>query len=143
MIIPFHANEEKLGKEVLEANMKLLNAINNQNWAVYQELCSVDLTCFEPEAQEHQITGLEFHKFFFPASPIESESVVSMASPHLRFVGDYTACMVTYTKMVQSNPKNFKVTTYQESRLWQLINGKWLNVHFHKSCRPAETNAKL
>lgn len=131
-----NAKEEKLGQEVLEANMKLLNAINNQDWVSYNELCSTDLTCFEPEAQEHQIKGLDFHRFFFPAVPTKSECVVSMASPHLRFVGDHTACMVSYVRVVQSNPKNFKVDTYQESRLWQLINGKWLNVHFHKSCRP-------
>jgi calcium/calmodulin-dependent protein kinase (CaM kinase) II len=133
MILPFHATEERLTKEVLEANMKLLEAISNRDWKVYEELCHKDLTCFEPEAKSHLVKGLKFHEFFFTDKP--EISVSHMVSPTVKFPSeDRTACLVAYTRVVQTTVDGkYKLLSFQESRLWQLIHGKWIHVHFHKS----------
>jgi hypothetical protein len=51
--------------ELLDLSQKLLDSIAEQNWTLYQELCDKSLTCFEPEAGEQLIGGLDFHKFYF------------------------------------------------------------------------------
>ncbi len=39
-------------EELLQLNQRLLDAITDSDWAVYQELCDPTLTAFEPEAPE-------------------------------------------------------------------------------------------
>ena len=38
-------------EELLRLNQRLLDAITDSDWAVYQELCDPTLTAFEPEAK--------------------------------------------------------------------------------------------
>eukprot|EP00898_Chlorokybus_atmophyticus_P005279 jgi/Chlat1/5752/Chrsp38S05536 len=61
--------------DVLEANLKLLRAIDSQDWDTYSSLCDDHLTAFEPEGQgggTHKhiktIRGLGMHKYMQCAS---------------------------------------------------------------------------
>jgi hypothetical protein len=51
--------------ELLDLTQKLLDSVSRQDWKLYRELCDKSLTCFEPEAGEQLIGGLDFHKFYF------------------------------------------------------------------------------
>ena len=43
---------------IISLTQKLLDSIAAGDWATYETLCSPDLTCFEPEAAGHLVSGV-------------------------------------------------------------------------------------
>ena len=119
--------------ELLELNQQLLESIATGDWEIYQELCDPTITAFEPEGRGHLIQGLEFHRFYFELGRAEGPRTTSMSSPKVRMMGD--VAVVTYVRLVQSlNESGGPVTShYEEPRVWQMQQGKWQHVHFHRS----------
>jgi calcium/calmodulin-dependent protein kinase (CaM kinase) II len=119
--------------ELLELNQQLLESIATGDWEIYQELCDPTITAFEPEGRGHLIQGLEFHRFYFELGRAEGPRTTSMSSPKVRMMGD--VAVVTYVRLVQSlNESGGPVTShYEETRVWQMQQGKWQHVHFHRS----------
>ena len=119
--------------EVLQANGKLLDSINTQNWAAYAELCDPSLTCFEPEALGHVVSGMEFHHFYFKLAGSGRPKQSIMASPHVRIIGD--TAIVSYIRLTQRVEADGAPATLasEETRVWQKQNGVWKHVHFHRS----------
>ena len=118
---------------ILDLNQRLLNSIAHGDWKTYVELCDESLTCFEPEARGHLVEGLPFHKYYFDLGPSKSAVQTTMASPHVRMLGDQAA-VVCYVRLVQKlladgNPVTVHV---EETRVWQKIGGAWKHVHFHR-----------
>jgi ketosteroid isomerase-like protein len=128
-----HANEED---ELLDLNQQLLDSIAAADWETYQELCDPTLTAFEPEGRGHLIAGLEFHHFYFNLGPPESSRNTTMSSPRVRVMGD--VAVVTYVRLVQSmNDAGAPITSLsEETRVWQMQQGHWRHVHFHRSALP-------
>jgi calcium/calmodulin-dependent protein kinase (CaM kinase) II len=123
-------------EELLELNQQLLDSIAACDWDTYQELCDPSLTAFEPEGRGHLIQGLEFHRFYFDLGPSETPRTTIMSSPKVRLMGD--VAVVSYVRLVQSlNEAGAPVTSqFEETRVWQMHQGRWQHVHFHRS-RPA------
>jgi calcium/calmodulin-dependent protein kinase (CaM kinase) II len=119
--------------ELLDLNQQLLDSIAASDWDTYQELCDPSISCFEPEAQGHLVQGLEFHRFYFDLGPSDGPRTTTMASPKVRLMGD--VALVTYVRLVQSLDANGSPVTshYEETRVWQMQQGKWQHVHFHRS----------
>jgi ketosteroid isomerase-like protein len=119
--------------ELLELNQQLLESIAAADWDTYQALCDPSLTAFEPEGRGHLIQGLEFHRFYFDLSPAEGTRTTTMASPKVRVMGD--VAVVTYVRLVQSLDESGSPVTshFDETRVWQMQQGKWQHVHFHRS----------
>ncbi|RLS51815.1 MAG: DUF4440 domain-containing protein [Planctomycetota bacterium] len=122
-------------EEVLAASRKLLASIDAGNWAEYVKLCDESITCFEPEALGHLVSGLPFHKFYFdlPASGPPSPKLSSMASPHVRVLSE-TSAVVTYVRLVQKLDSHGSPVTVSgmETRVWQKFGDVWKHVHFHR-----------
>lgn len=125
--------ESKTVNEVLAVSRQLLACIDAGNWAEYVKLCDESITCFEPEALGHLVTGLPFHEFYFKLPPSNSPRQSSMASPHVRVLSE-TSAVVTYVRVVQKLDGSGSPISVagMETRVWQKINGKWLHVHFHR-----------
>lgn len=119
--------------EILELSQKLLESIATADWKTYTELCDPTLTCFEPEARGHLVQGMAFHRFYFDLGPAEGPRTTTMASPHVRIMGD--AAVITYIRLVQRlDDSGAPVTSHiEETRIWQLQQGRWRHVHFHRS----------
>lgn len=119
--------------EILELTKQLLESIAAADWTTYAELCDDSLTCFEPEAHGHLVRGLDFHKFYFDLGAAEGPRTTTMSSPKVRVMGD--AAVVTYVRLVQFlNEQGAPQTShYEETRVWQLEEGRWKHVHFHRS----------
>ncbi|MBI3837228.1 MAG: DUF4440 domain-containing protein [Planctomycetia bacterium] len=119
--------------ELLELNQQLLESIATGDWDTYQALCDPSITAFEPEGRGHLIQGLEFHRFYFDLGPSEGPRTTTMASPKVRVMGD--VAVVTYVRLVQSLSESGSPVTshYEETRVWQMHEGKWQHVHFHRS----------
>ena len=118
---------------LLNLSRSLLDSIVEGNWQAYAELCDESLTCFEPEARGHVVEGLAFHQFYFDGGPSTKRVNTTMASPHVRIMGD--SAIVCYTRLTQVvDASNAPVTkAVEETRVWQKIDGQWKHVHFHRS----------
>jgi calcium/calmodulin-dependent protein kinase (CaM kinase) II len=119
--------------EILELNQQLLESIAVGDWKTYATLCDPTLTCFEPEARGHLVQGMDFHRFYFDLGPAKGPRTTTMASPHVRVMGD--AAVISYIRLVQRLDETGSPLTIsiEETRIWQLQNGQWRHVHFHRS----------
>lgn len=132
-------------KSVLATNQQLLNSIAAGDYDVYKNLCSEDLSCFEPESAGMLVEGLEFHKYYFDLGSkmqaMDNENKrtiipknITMSNPHVRWLGQ-DAVVVSYTRVDQSvTAEGVPVTqTMSETRIWEVKNSTMVHVHFHKS----------
>ncbi|GMH43894.1 hypothetical protein BSKO_11828 [Bryopsis sp. KO-2023] len=123
---------------VLSLTRDLLSCIAKGNYGRYQELCADDLTCFEPEAGGYLVEGLPFHKWYFDLNETKPSGAVAanqtISSPKVRMMGE-NAAVVVYIRLQQIVDENGRPKTVrsEETRVWQKIDGKWKNVHFHRS----------
>lgn len=119
--------------ELLALTQRLLDAIATGDCATYQELCDPSLTAFEPEGRGQRVDGLEFHKFYFDRGAFRERRQTTMAAPHVRIMGE--AAVVTCVRLVQkTGPEGQPATiVYEETRIWQRIDGRWRHKHFHRS----------
>ena len=106
---------------------------------VCRSLCDPTLTCFEPEAMGQLVEGLEFHRFYFQFPGAKPPLNTTMASPHVRLMGD--VAIISYVRLNQRVSGDGVPTTrsVEETRVWQKLNGVWKHVHFHRSA-PDQVN---
>lgn len=140
---------------ILQLNQSMLECVLRGDWDGYAAHCDVSVSCFEAETNGILVEGLEFHRFYFdsPAATAAaagsgaaeassavqtqlqplSQSQVTMARPHLRWLGD-DAVVLSYTRLVQrcSNGE-FTTSSCCETRIWQQRLGQWKQVHVHRS----------
>ncbi len=121
-------------EEVLAASRKLLSCIDAGNWGEYVKLCDESITCFEPEALGHLVSGLPFHEFYFKLPASNSPRQSTMASPQVRVLSE-TSALVTYVRVVQKLDSQGSPVSVagMETRVWQQVEGTWLHVHFHRT----------
>ncbi len=120
--------------EILELTTKLLDAITQSDWAVYEELCASDLTAFEPEAKGHLVEGMKFHQHYFDMSGNSPYANVTttISSPHVRCIGE--VAVIAYVRLTQRVTDGVSTTAAtEETRVWHKQNGRWKHVHFHRS----------
>ena len=123
---------DTLTQDLLRLNQKLLDCIAAADWKIYAELCDPTLTCFEPEAAGQLVEGLEFHHFYFQLGGAEKPHNTTMASPHVRIMGD--VAIISYARLNQRvNAGTPSTRVVMETRVWQKQNGVWKHVHFHRS----------
>lgn len=130
-------------QEILDRNQAMLESVVRGDWSAYSSFCHTDLSCFEAETEGLLAEGLAFHRFYFqqPASPIDApapeapapKAQVTMARPHLRWLGD-DSVVLSYTRLTQHWHEGTPQTSRCcETRVWQRLKGKWLQVHVHRS----------
>src|SRR3974377_1921169 len=86
-------------QELLQLNQRLLDGIARADWKTYEELCDPSLSAFEPESQGQLVEGLPFHRFYFNLGGVPGEQNTTMASPHVRVMGD--VAVVAYVRLNQ------------------------------------------
>jgi calcium/calmodulin-dependent protein kinase (CaM kinase) II len=120
-------------QELLQLNQRLLDSIARADWTVYEELCDPSLSAFEPESRGQLVEGLPFHRFYFNLGGVKGEHNTTMASPHVRVMGD--VAVVAYVRLNQRVDGQGApvVAAVAETRVWQRQGGRWRHVHFHRS----------
>uniref|UniRef100_UPI00358EB55A calcium/calmodulin-dependent protein kinase type II delta chain isoform X16 n=1 Tax=Myxine glutinosa TaxID=7769 RepID=UPI00358EB55A len=127
-------------QEVIKVTEQLIDAINNGDFETYTKICDPGLTSFEPEALGNLVEGMDFHKFYFEnllsknTRPIHT----TILNPHVHLIGEEAAC-VAYVRLTQFLDGSGIPRTQQseETRVWQRRDGRWRNVHFHRSGAPS------
>ena len=121
-------------KDLIELTEQLLQSIATGDWHTYEQLCDPTLTAFEPEACGHLVEGMKFHRFYFLPGRAATDSQTTVIQPHVRMLGGDVG-VVSYHRLVQSLDGNGNPisTCWEETRIWQLQDGQWKHVHFHRS----------
>jgi hypothetical protein len=122
------------GQEILRLTQRLLESIVQADWSTYAALCDPTLSAFEPEARGHLVVGLNFHQHYLDMGPRPQPCNTTIASPHIRLLGDDVA-VISYVRLVQQldeagHPQTIR---FEETRVWQRQQGQWKHVHFHRS----------
>jgi len=125
---------EAATREIIAVNQRLLESILAGDWKTYEELCDPSLSAFEPEGRGQLIEGMPFHRFYFDLGGASGPKLVTMASPHVRMLGD-DAAVISYIRLVQKLDAHGAPVTVatEETRIWQRKDGRWKHVHFHRS----------
>jgi calcium/calmodulin-dependent protein kinase (CaM kinase) II len=125
-------SSDALRQELLLLTRQLLDSIAQRDWATYQSLCDPSLTAFEPEAVGHLVEGLEFHQFHFQLKSNAQPVQTTIASPHVRLLGD--VAVVSYVRLIQrASDGGVTTVAFEETRVWQRGANGWKHVHFHRS----------
>jgi ketosteroid isomerase-like protein len=124
-------------REILAVNQSMLESVMAGDWSTYASHCSNDLSCFEAETNGILAEGLNFHRFYFelpaPPTPAVPTVQVTMARPHLRWLSE-DAVVLSYTRLTQALREGSAITaSCCETRIWQRQQGRWLQVHVHRS----------
>jgi len=121
--------------DIIKMTECILDAVNSGDFETYTKLCDPAITAFEPEALGNLVEGIEFHKFYFDNSIKQSKTTnVTILNPVVHLLGD-DAASIGYIKVTQTLDKQGHAYTSQseETRIWQRKDGRWSNVHFHRS----------
>ncbi|XP_046391795.1 calcium/calmodulin-dependent protein kinase type II alpha chain isoform X11 [Ischnura elegans] len=123
-------------QEIIKITEQLIEAINAGDFEAYTKICDPHLTAFEPEALGNLVEGMDFHKFYFEnvLGKNSKTANTTIINPHVHLLGEEAAC-IAYVRLTQFIDKQGQAHTQQteESRVWHKRDGKWQNVHFHRS----------
>ena len=119
--------------QLLTLSQQLLESIDNNDWETYINLCDPSLSAYEPEALGNLVEGLDFHAFYMKRGQGPGAKQSNISAPKVRMLGS-DAALVTYIRVVQKlTEAGDSTATFEESRVWQKIDGNWKHVHFHRS----------
>ncbi|XP_067117697.1 calcium/calmodulin-dependent protein kinase type II delta 1 chain isoform X8 [Osmerus mordax] len=127
-------------QEIIKVTEQLIEAINNGDFEAYTKICDPGLTSFEPEALGNLVEGTDFHRFYFEnsLSRVKLQPIHTiLLNPHVHIIGDDAAC-IAYIRLTQYLDGSGAPRTMQseETRIWHRRDGKWQNIHFHRSGSP-------
>ncbi|XP_038136194.1 calcium/calmodulin-dependent protein kinase type II delta 1 chain-like isoform X2 [Cyprinodon tularosa] len=123
-------------QEIIKVTEQLIEAINSGDFEAYTKICDPGMTSFEPEALGNLIEGTDFHRFYFETALSKRNPQVHtiLLNPHVHLLGDEAAC-IAYIRLTQYVDGGGVPRTMQseETRVWHRRDGKWQNIHFHRS----------
>uniref|UniRef100_A0A669C8E5 calcium/calmodulin-dependent protein kinase n=1 Tax=Oreochromis niloticus TaxID=8128 RepID=A0A669C8E5_ORENI len=124
----------------VDGNKQLIESINNGDFEAYAKICDPGLTSFEPEALGNLVEGHDFHRFYFENALSKGNKPVHtiLLNPHVHLIGENAAC-IAYIRLTQYMDSSGMPRTMQseETRVWHRRDGKWQNIHFHRSGSPS------
>uniref|UniRef100_A0A667YXW2 calcium/calmodulin-dependent protein kinase n=1 Tax=Myripristis murdjan TaxID=586833 RepID=A0A667YXW2_9TELE len=133
-----HSHTRK--QEIIKVTEQLIESINNGDFEAYAKICDPGLTSFEPEALGNLVEGHDFHRFYFENALSKGNKPVHtiLLNPHVHLIGENAAC-IAYIRLTQYMDGSGMPRTMQseETRVWHRREGKWQNIHFHRSGSPS------
>ncbi|KAM7008613.1 calcium/calmodulin-dependent protein kinase type II delta 2 chain isoform 3-T3 [Tautogolabrus adspersus] len=132
-------NNKARKQEIIKVTEQLIESINNGDFESYAKICDPGLTSFEPEALGNLVEGHDFHRFYFENALSKGNKPVHtiLLNPHVHLIGENAAC-IAYIRLTQYMDGAGMPRTMQseETRVWHRREGKWQNIHFHRSGSP-------
>ncbi|XP_029603810.1 calcium/calmodulin-dependent protein kinase type II delta 1 chain-like [Salmo trutta] len=127
-------------QEIIKVTEQLIESINNGDFEAYAKICDPGLTSFEPEALGNLVEGHDFHRFYFHNALSKGNKPVHtiLLNPHVHLIAENAAC-IAYIRLSQYMDVGGMPRTMQseETRVWHRREGKWQNIHFHRSGSPS------
>ncbi len=121
-------------QEIIDLTQQLLDSIAEGDWDTYEKLCASDLSCFEPEAKNHQVFGMDFHKFYFDQLSHRLAIQTTISDPFVRMLSS-NAAIISYVRLQQRMTSDGSPVTLrsEETRVWEKQQDQWKHVHLHRS----------
>ncbi|GAA6076100.1 calcium/calmodulin-dependent protein kinase type II delta 2 chain isoform X1, partial [Tachysurus ichikawai] len=126
-------------QEIIKVTEQLIESINNSDFESYSKMCDPGLTSFEPEALGNLVEGHDFHRFYFEHALLKGTKPVHtiLLNPHVHLIGEDAAC-IAYIRLTQYLDSGHPRTAQsEETRVWHRRDGKWQNIHYHRSGAPS------
>jgi hypothetical protein len=125
---------DQIQREILEVTQRLLDSVAKADWESYQLLCDPSLSCFEPEARNQRVEGLDFHRYYFALGARKTAVNTTICAPQVRLLGE-DAAVISYVRLVQHLDAAGvpQTSRSEETRIWQRQDGVWKHVHFQRS----------
>lgn len=124
-----------ISKEIIELTQYLLNSMLGNDWQAFVNCSDASLTAFQ-EDKKDLVNGLdEYNEYFksearqFSCNPNLS---IEMQNPIVQVMGK--AAVISYLRIVKDE-SGVIVSECKESRVWQLIEGRWKQVHINRSSK--------
>ena len=130
-------------EEIVDFLNKHLQAIQENDIALYRETTAGDLTLYEWWVTPHRIDGFPFHEFMMTSNAergsvfgaegkTPSKTRFDLANLHIQDYGD--TAIASYTLLVSAaSDEGVTVAAHNESRVMVRRGGAWKVVHVHKS----------
>ncbi|XP_064640883.1 calcium/calmodulin-dependent protein kinase type II delta 1 chain-like isoform X21 [Lineus longissimus] len=133
-----HAHTDSARKqEIIKLTEQLIACVTSGDFDGYTKFVDPQLTSFEPESFGNLMEGMDFHKFYFDNVLSKNNKAIntSILNPTVHLLGDDSACIayVKLTQYIDSSVGAARTAQSEETRIWQKIDGKWMNVHLHRS----------
>uniref|UniRef100_A0A8C2DK80 calcium/calmodulin-dependent protein kinase n=1 Tax=Cyprinus carpio TaxID=7962 RepID=A0A8C2DK80_CYPCA len=124
-------------QEIIKVTELLIEAINNGDFEAYTKISDPGLTSFEPEALGNLVDCRIYFKKIATLSKGHKPIHTILLNPHVHLIGEDAAC-IAYIRLTQYMDVNNMPRTMQseETRVWHRRDGKWQNIHFHRSGSP-------
>ncbi|NXW73173.1 KCC2D kinase, partial [Hirundo rustica] len=128
-------------QEIIKVTEQLIEAINNGDFEAYTKICDPGLTSFEPEALGNLVEGMDFHRFYFENGKyslfISEEGRITFSVFCYRcFSVCFCSAHSYITGHLRGQRRVSDTMQSEETRVWHRRDGKWQNVHFHRSGSP-------
>ncbi|NWR97435.1 KCC2D kinase, partial [Motacilla alba] len=129
-------------QEIIKVTEQLIEAINNGDFEAYTKICDPGLTSFEPEALGNLVEGMDFHRFYFENGKysIFISDIIFSEFCYRCFSVCFCSAHSHTTGHLRGERRDFsgmpKTMQSEETRVWHRRDGKWQNVHFHRSGSP-------
>uniref|UniRef100_A0A8C7KDC5 calcium/calmodulin-dependent protein kinase n=1 Tax=Oncorhynchus kisutch TaxID=8019 RepID=A0A8C7KDC5_ONCKI len=127
-------------QEIIKVTEQLIESINNGDFEAYAKICDPGLTSFEPEALGNLVEGHDFHRFYFDNGNTSISKVIQKIQLLISrvYLAENAAC-IAYIRLSQYMDAGGMPRTMQseETRVWHRREGKWQNIHFHRSGSPS------
>ncbi|KAF1562736.1 Calcium/calmodulin-dependent protein kinase type II delta chain, partial [Eudyptes schlegeli] len=127
-------------QEIIKVTEQLIEAINNGDFEAYTKICDPGLTSFEPEALGNLVEGMDFHRFYFENG--KHSFFISVNLHLITFFSEvcymcFSVCFCCAHPHIIGHLGGMpKTMQSEETRVWHRRDGKWQNVHFHRSGSP-------
>ncbi|OQV18790.1 putative Calcium/calmodulin-dependent protein kinase type II subunit beta [Hypsibius exemplaris] len=122
--------------EIVRVTQALLDSIATGAYEQYSKFCDPSMTAFEPESLSNLVEGMDFHKFYFENHVYRNLKSIrsTMLHPNIQIIGEDSAC-ISYVRLDQFVDKTGAAGTqqFEETRVWQKRDSRWLLVHSHRS----------
>jgi len=133
-------------QEIIKLTEQLIDSINSGDFETYSKLCDSTITGFGPESLGNLVEGLDFQKFYFDNVLSKNFKSINttILNPSVHLLGEDAAC-IAYVRLSQFLDVNGSSHSQQseESRVWHKRDGKWQNVHYHRSKSSASNSNQL
>ncbi|NXR28990.1 KCC2D kinase, partial [Cinclus mexicanus] len=132
-------------QEIIKVTEQLIEAINNGDFEAYTKICDPGLTSFEPEALGNLVEGMDFHRFYFENGKYSlfiSNIFFFLDFCYRCFLVSFCSAYSHITEHLRGQRRYMdgsgmpKTMQSEETRVWHRRDGKWQNVHFHRSGSP-------
>ncbi|XP_065888605.1 calcium/calmodulin-dependent protein kinase type II delta chain-like isoform X2 [Dysidea avara] len=116
---------------IIELTKTLSKAMAQHDLATFQELCDINITCFDHKVGPVLLQGQDYHTYQFNSTMKRSDNIL-VVNPNVQMLGSEVAC-ISYNRILQSvvTSASYCVESHCDTMVWKQTRNGWKCVHYH------------